>query len=193
MKYAVFVMLLMGCAAMVMHQGSSHTQAVVSKKSCPEQGKECANASSKTCCMQTQASLQGKGGGEAQPAEKVKFFEGSWNELLAAAEKEKKPFWVDVYTTWCGPCKTMAKFTFTDDEVGKISNAGFLSYKLDAEKGEGVKLASQYNVDAYPTILFFGADGKLLGREVGLQDAERFAYNMGKYGKKKGKTKKPKK
>lgn len=126
----------------------------------------------------------------AKPPKEIQFFQGSWNALLVEAKKQNKPFWVDIYTTWCAPCTQMSKTTFTDVRVGKIANKKFLSYKLDAEKGEGRKISAQYNVDSYPTILFFDADGKLLGREEGFQDAERFAQTLDKYRKKAKEAKK---
>ena len=194
-RYAFFSLLIMGCVAMAMHHHAPSHEATAKAK-CTQKAQDCTLATKKTCCMQAQndqvtyASLQGI---TTLPTGEVKFFAGTWKELLAKAEKDKKPFWVDVYTTWCGPCKIMAKNTFTDETVATASSKSFLAYKIDAEKGDGIKVASDYNVDAYPTVLFFGADGKLLGREVGLQDPERFTYNMDKYLKKAGKPKKSKK
>jgi thioredoxin-related protein len=118
----------------------------------------------------------------------VEFVEGDWANMLATAKQNKKPFWVDVYTTWCSPCKKMAKETFTDEEVVKFVKDNFLAYKIDAEKGEGETIAEKYNVEAYPTILIFSAEGKLLGREVGYMDSERFVYVLEKYKKKKSKN-----
>ena len=174
-RYIFLSLMCVGGVAMMMRQNASPT--CTAKAKCTQ--------AAKSCCMKTPPASPAPA-----PAEGVSFFKGSWNELLAKAAKDKKPFWVDVYTSWCGPCKQMAKFTFTHDEVGKVSNKAFLAYKIDAEQGEGVKVASDYNVDSYPTILFFSADGKLMGREVGLQDAERFAFVMDKYIKKAGKKKK---
>ncbi|CCH00061.1 thioredoxin domain protein [Fibrella aestuarina BUZ 2] len=97
----------------------------------------------------------------------IHFFTGTWNELLAEAKKQKKPVFVDVYTTWCGPCKLMAKQAFPDKAVGDLFNANFISYQIDAEKGEGIEVAKKYNVTAYPTSLFVSADGDLIQRTVG--------------------------
>ncbi|TAE71414.1 MAG: thioredoxin family protein [Bacteroidetes bacterium] len=119
----------------------------------------------------------------------VTFYEGTWNELLAKAKEEKKPFWVDIYTTWCGPCKMMAKQTFADEEVGKFTSENYISYKLDAENGEGVNISEKYGVEAYPTFLIFNAEGKLLAKEEGFKDAERFIYVLEKYKEKKKKKK----
>ena len=97
----------------------------------------------------------------------ITFFKGSWGQLMAEAKKQNKPVFVDVYTTWCGPCKKMAKEAFPDPKVGKVFNANFISYQLDAEKGEGIALAKKYAVTGYPTSIYVSAAGDLLHRAVG--------------------------
>lgn len=115
----------------------------------------------------------------------IKFFTGTWAELQEKAKAEKKPFFVDIYAVWCGPCKWMSKNTFTNPQVGEYANQNYIAYKLDGEKGEGPKIAQEYKIEAYPTILFFSAEGKLVGRQVGAQDAEAFISTMKKYKDKK--------
>ncbi|MEM9983131.1 MAG: thioredoxin family protein, partial [Bacteroidota bacterium] len=116
-------------------------------------------------------------------AEKVgiDFFQGSWKALLAEAKKEGKPFFVDFYTDWCGPCKLMTKKTFSDASIGMFANQNFIAYKINAEEGEGLTLANKYNIRGYPSVFFFDAKGELIGRELGYQDKDRFMYTMEKY------------
>lgn len=97
----------------------------------------------------------------------VKFFTGSWKDVLAEAKRQNKPVFVDIYTTWCGPCKMMAKQAFPDPKVGEKFNANFISYQIDAEKGEGISIAKRYAVDAYPTSLYVAANGDLIHRVIG--------------------------
>ncbi|MFD1141381.1 thioredoxin fold domain-containing protein [Larkinella insperata] len=97
----------------------------------------------------------------------VKFFTGSWKEVLAEAQRQNKPVFVDIYTTWCGPCKKMSKEAFPDAKVGDKFNAHFVSYKIDAEKGEGIELARKFRVTAYPTSLFVSTKGDLIYRAIG--------------------------
>ena len=84
----------------------------------------------------------------------IKFEEGTWKEVVAKAKAENKPIFLDLYATWCGPCKVLARDVFTDKNVGEKYNASFVSYKVDAEKGEGLKLAQKYNLKAYPTCIY---------------------------------------
>lgn len=104
----------------------------------------------------------------------IEFEHGTWKEVLARAQQTNKPIFVDVYTTWCGPCKMMVKDIFPLEEVGKVYNAGFICYQIDAEKGEGIEFAKNYEVKAYPTYLFIKADGTLFFRALGSMPAKNF-------------------
>ena len=97
----------------------------------------------------------------------IKFFTGSWKDVLAEAKRQNKPVFVDIFTTWCGPCKMMAKEAFPNAKVGEKFNANFISYQIDAEKGEGIEVARKYAVDAYPTSLYVSASGELIHRAIG--------------------------
>lgn len=110
----------------------------------------------------------------------MKFEENnSFKDLLALAKKENRLLFLDAYTTWCGPCKLMAKNVFPQPTVGEFYNANFINSKIDMEKGEGIDLAKKYNVRAYPTYLFINGDGELIHRVTSYFDAEDF-INVGK-------------
>ena len=98
----------------------------------------------------------------------------SWKELKAKAKAADKLIFVDAYTTWCGPCKMMAKGTFTEAAVGEFYNKNFINAKIDMEKGEGIEIAKEYGIQAYPTFLFIDGDGVLQHRSVGYQEGPAF-------------------
>ena len=110
----------------------------------------------------------------------IRFFTGTWQGLLAEAKKQNKPIFIDIFTTWCGPCKLMAKQAFPDRKVGELFNSQFISYQLDAEKGEGPALARQYGVEAYPTSLYVSANGELIHRAVGYGGVNEFMAEANK-------------
>jgi thiol-disulfide isomerase/thioredoxin len=103
----------------------------------------------------------------AQQTAGIRFAQGNWQELVALAEKEQRPIFVDVYTDWCAPCKLMDATVFKEKLVGDKYNKAFVCYKLNAEKGEGRELAKQFNIKAYPTFLFLNSSGFLLHKVVG--------------------------
>ncbi len=107
----------------------------------------------------------------------IEFFHGTWEEALEASKKEGKSIFVDAYTTWCGPCKAMAKNTFTVKEVGDFFNKNFINVKFDMEKEEGVKFGHTYPVQAYPTLYFINDKGDVLKKVVGGQKPEGLIAN----------------
>ena len=60
-----------------------------------------------------------------------------WKEILQLAKKENKLIFMDCYTSWCGPCKALAKNVFTQEKVGDFFNPRFINVKYDMEKGDG--------------------------------------------------------
>ena len=107
-------------------------------------------------------------------AQGIVFETGTFAEVLAKAKAEDKLVFVDFYTDWCGPCKKMTSDVFTRDNVGALFNASFISYKIDAEKGEGPEIAKKYGVTAYPTMFFLDGDGKPVHRILGAKDEDAF-------------------
>lgn len=100
------------------------------------------------------------------------FFEhGSWPDALAKARAERKFIFVDAVTSWCGPCKMMAKEVFPDSSLGAFFNKNFVSLKLDMERGEGIEFSSRYKVWVYPTLLFLDTAGNVLHRSAGYHAA----------------------
>jgi len=103
----------------------------------------------------------------------IEFEHGTLEEALAKAKQAKKPLFVDVYATWCGPCKQMAATSFVDKEVSTYYNANFISLKLDGEKNDGPSVMQKYSIGAYPTLLYFNANGDLVAKVVGGQQAKQ--------------------
>ena len=107
-------------------------------------------------------------------AQGIVFEQGTWKQVLEKAKQTNKPIFVDVYTTWCGPCKKMSSEIFPLTEVGAVYNANFVCYQIDAEKGEGIDFAKKYEVKAYPSYLFIKPDGTLFSRALGSMPAKSF-------------------
>jgi len=92
----------------------------------------------------------------------VQFGTESFVELLEG-QKLDKPIFIDVYTTWCGPCKQMDK-----------TNENFISVKWDADDIKYKADARRLGVDAYPTFLFLDKTGKPIASPAGYRDAKNF-------------------
>lgn len=107
----------------------------------------------------------------------IKFIEDRpWQELLTMAGENNKLIFLDCYTTWCGPCKAMAKEVFPQPQVGDFMNAHFINTKFDMEKGEGIELNKKYRkyIPGYPTYLLINAQGEVVHQVAGYNAAEKF-------------------
>lgn len=74
---------------------------------------------------------------------------------------------LDLYATWCGPCKALSPIVekIAEDNEGSVKVA-----KIDIDKN--MEIAQQYNVRSIPTLLFF-KDGEVVESLLGLQDKEK--------------------
>lgn len=74
-----------------------------------------------------------------------------------------KVTYVDVYSTYCPPCKALApKFQkWADENVGKASFA-------KVNSSEVAEITKKYSIKGVPTILVFDEKGNLIDRKVGL-------------------------
>jgi len=102
-------------------------------------------------------------------------------ELKIKAKKENKLIFIDVYTTWCGPCQYLSKEVFTDSKVASYFNEHFINAKVDAEdEEEGTKIAEMYGVQCYPNLLFIDATGKLVHRFAGADGTTEDFIELGR-------------
>jgi thioredoxin 1 len=101
----------------------------------------------------------------------IQFHKGTWAEALALAKKDNKLVFLDVYASWCGPCKKLKKRTFSNNKVGAYFNEHFINVSLDGEMDEGVNVSSQYNVTSYPSLYLINGDGKIISKAEGFLSA----------------------
>ena len=102
----------------------------------------------------------------------IEFKHISLKEAKALAKEQNKPIFVDVFATWCGPCKYMANTTFQDSLIGNYFNKEFINVKIDGEKADGPSVMSEYGITAYPTLLFISPKGELIERFVGAAETK---------------------
>ena len=124
----------------------------------------------------------------------VKWY--TFEEAVNMQKKNPKPIMVDIYTSWCGPCKMMSKNTFGNAIIAKYLNEHYYSVKFDAETRDSVKFngfvfanknpqGTQRPVHdfavsilegklSYPSVVFLNEDIKKIHTLVGYHQAEQF-------------------
>ena len=102
-------------------------------------------------------------------------------EALEAQKENPKKIMIDVYTSWCNPCKMLDKVTFHNEDVVEFVNENFNAespdpvtykgreftnpdYNPEVTRGRnGVhQLSRKLGVNAYPTIAYLNEDGDLI-------------------------------
>ncbi|MCB4808215.1 thioredoxin fold domain-containing protein [Tamlana sp. 62-3] len=110
----------------------------------------------------------------------------SLNEALELQKTTPKKILMDVYTTWCGPCKMLDKNTFQNEDVSAYINEHYYAVKFNGEGNEELiyneqtfgnaeydaskansrnsphDFARYLQISAYPTIVFFDETGNLI-------------------------------
>ena len=103
----------------------------------------------------------------------VRFFEGSFEEALAEAKAQKKNLVVEVYATWCGPCKQQNAEVFdTDDGLALTRN--LVAWRIDYDAESSRPLIERWAILSLPTVLFLRPDGSEIDRIEGYDDKAAF-------------------
>lgn len=134
-----------------------------------------------------------------------------WYTFAQAVElqkKQPKPIMVDVYTSWCGPCKMMSAYTFGNEIIAKYLNENYYPVKFNAETFDTVSFNGYVFVNKnakgtqrpvhdfaasildgklmYPSIVFLNEEIKRIQTITGYHTAVQFEpimkyFGSGKY------------
>ena len=103
------------------------------------------------------------------------------DELLEAARQGQRPVMIDFTSDHCPPCHQMERKVFSTLRVSKAASE-FLPLRVDCTTLDAKKLAlaQKFAIEAFPTIVFIGADGKERAnlRLVGFENATFFAERL---------------
>ena len=112
----------------------------------------------------------------------VQFLEIETREQLNAAQKKASDqmlmLFVDVYATWCGPCKMMDSEVYTDPKVADYMNANFVSVRLDGESDYGRDYVVEQQLEGYPSMFIFSDEGERVSNIVGYTPAEELIATL---------------
>ena len=112
----------------------------------------------------------------------VKFIEVSTLQEMEAVRKQASDqmlmLFVDVYATWCGPCKMMDQQVYTDPAVAEYMNAHFVNVRLDGECEYGIQYVAEQQLEGYPTMYIFSDDGERISKIVGFTPSEELVQTL---------------
>jgi thiol-disulfide isomerase/thioredoxin len=95
-----------------------------------------------------------------------------YTNSLADSKTQQRPLLIYFTASWCGPCRTMARTTFTNQLVQQALKS-FIPLALDID--EHPDLAEHYGIHAVPTFQAFTPAGQQVAATTGYLDADPFA------------------
>jgi len=90
------------------------------------------------------------------------------SENFETLKKGDKPFVVDFWATWCGPCRMVAPIM---SELAEKYDGRIVVAKCDVEENDD--LAAEFGIRNIPTILFF-KNGEVVDKLVGAMPKLKF-------------------
>ena len=96
-------------------------------------------------------------------------FSKNYEETLALAKEENKPYFIKFEAVWCGPCKLMDKYVYASKAVVKAAQ-DVHCVKVDTDDYPALK--QKYGVNALPTGILFDATGNELKRFEGYRSVK---------------------
>lgn len=102
-------------------------------------------------------------------------------EVLDAARRGQRPVVIDFTSRNCPPCHAMERKVFSNRRVANAAK-DFVPLRADLTVANAAAqaLAGKFNIEAFPTIVFIGADGQERRnlRLVGFENATFFAERI---------------
>lgn len=95
-----------------------------------------------------------------------------YEQAIADAKTQNKPVIATVTAVWCGACRQMQQLTLKDPQVARVIEERFVAVSIDGD--QRADLVSSLGISAFPTTFVIDAQGKVIHRWVGFQNAGSF-------------------
>jgi len=141
-------------------------------------------------------------------AQKVNWL--SFEDAISLNKENPRPILIDIYTDWCGYCKKMDLYTFSNKTISSYINENFYAVKLNGEGKKNITFnghifkfhkegrrgyhelsaALMNGKLSYPTTIFLSEEEKLLDRIPGYLDTKTMEKILAYFSKKNYQTSK---
>ncbi|BDD07902.1 hypothetical protein FUAX_03340 [Fulvitalea axinellae] len=110
-------------------------------------------------------------------AQGINFFGGSYDEAVAKAKRENKSLLIYFTAKWCGPCRHMDKYIFTDPEVAGLADKFYVPVKFDVDERKSMEYYVQYTGTdrvSVPIFVVASPEEKILRKRNGSMKLSQF-------------------
>lgn len=97
----------------------------------------------------------------------------TFSAAVAEASRLKRPIFLDLFATWCVPCKRLEQSTFSHPLIYKLLDK-YLVVRFDIDQPEGKMLVKTYQVKRFPATLMLDSAGIERERVIGYYTARYF-------------------
>lgn len=111
------------------------------------------------------------------PAQEITW-RTDYNRARQEAAEHGRPIVIDFTTENCYWCRQLESRTFSDAEVTQLLNGRCIPLRIDASRHP--QLVQALNIQSYPTLVYAGSDGKILGYHEGFLEAPKFKEHLGR-------------
>jgi len=128
----------------------------------------------------------------------------SLGEIENLVKSNPKKIIIDVYTSWCGPCKMMDRNTFSNPEIISLMGDNFYPVKFNAEGPDPItymgkeytnpqydpnrrgrngrhQLANLFPVRGYPSLVVLDENFKIINTITGYRTPEQLKGELAQY------------
>ncbi len=99
------------------------------------------------------------------------------SKAFATAKAQSKPVFLYWGAVWCPPCNQVKATLFSRSDFARLSKS-FVMVHVDGDKPGSQKVAQEYKVRGYPTMVVMDAKGVEITRLPGEVDPERYLATM---------------
>lgn len=109
----------------------------------------------------------------------------NWIKVKSKAKSENKYIFIDVYATWCGPCKEMDNKVYPSQTLGNYMNDKFISVRVQMDQtktddefvkawyADAKQIIAVYKIEVLPTQLVLSPEGKMIIRNSGYLEKDQ--------------------
>ena len=109
-------------------------------------------------------------------ADPVVKWRTDYNAARKEANEKGRPLFLDFGTEECFHCRRLDASTFKDPRIVQYLNENFVPLKIDANREPA--LTQALKIQAYPTMIIAGNDGKILGMIEGYMESNKLTEHL---------------